>query len=91
MEKHLRYPWCGEDPLYVAYHDNEWGVPERGSRKLFALLLLEGFQAGLSWITVLRKREYYLRGTVLPLRKWLSTVRQRSKSFFPILGSFETV
>ena len=61
METHPRCPWCGGDPLYVAYHDNEWGVPERDSRKLFALLLLEGFQAGLSWITVLRKREHYLK------------------------------
>ena len=51
-----RCPWCGTDPLYVAYHDTEWGVPERDSRALWEMLLLEGFQAGLSWITVLRKR-----------------------------------
>ncbi|PVZ10563.1 MULTISPECIES: DNA-3-methyladenine glycosylase I [unclassified Pseudomonas] len=51
--------WCSEDPLYQAYHDQEWGVPLRDPARLFELLLLEGFQAGLSWITVLRKRERY--------------------------------
>lgn len=54
-----RCPWCGTDPLYTAYHDNEWGVPVRDSDALFELLILEGAQAGLSWITVLRKRENY--------------------------------
>ena len=48
--------WCGDDPLYVAYHDREWGTPLRDERALFELLCLEGFQAGLSWITILRKR-----------------------------------
>lgn len=60
MNCHLpprRCPWCGHDPLYVAYHDQEWGVPERGARSLFAKLLLDGFQAGLSWLTILRRRE----------------------------------
>ncbi|WP_340110433.1 DNA-3-methyladenine glycosylase I [Pikeienuella sp. HZG-20] len=51
-----RCPWCGSDPLYVAYHDEEWGVPERGSRALFEKLILDGFQAGLSWLTILKKR-----------------------------------
>ncbi|MHA6491783.1 DNA-3-methyladenine glycosylase I [Pseudomonas borbori] len=51
--------WCTDDPLYQAYHDQEWGVPLRDPRALFELLLLEGFQAGLSWITVLKKRERY--------------------------------
>ena len=51
--------WCSEDPLYMAYHDQEWGTPLRDAQGLFELLLLEGFQAGLSWITVLRKRERY--------------------------------
>jgi DNA-3-methyladenine glycosylase I len=55
----LRCPWCGTDPLYVAYHDHEWGRPERNPRKLFELLILESFQAGLSWITILRKREAF--------------------------------
>ena len=51
--------WCGEDPLYVAYHDKEWGVPVRDDRRLFEQLILEGAQAGLSWITVLKKRDHY--------------------------------
>jgi DNA-3-methyladenine glycosylase I len=51
--------WCTEDPLYQAYHDQEWGVPQRDPQALFELLLLEGFQAGLSWITVLKKRARY--------------------------------
>lgn len=58
---HLRCPWCGTDPLYVAYHDDEWGVPEHDSRALFEKLLLDGFQAGLAWITILRKRENFRR------------------------------
>ena len=55
----LRCPWAGDDALYIRYHDEEWGRPLRDDRKLFELLLLEGAQAGLSWITVLRKRENY--------------------------------
>lgn len=54
-----RCPWCGTDPLYVDYHDNEWGTPLYDNQKLFEFLILEGAQAGLSWITVLRKRENY--------------------------------
>jgi DNA-3-methyladenine glycosylase I len=54
-----RCPWCGDDPLYTAYHDQEWGVPVRDDRTLFEFLVLEGAQAGLSWITVLRKRAGY--------------------------------
>lgn len=54
-----RCSWATEDPLYIAYHDLEWGVPLRDGRRLFELLLLEGAQAGLSWITILRKREGY--------------------------------
>ncbi len=56
-----RCPWCGEDPLYVAYHDEEWGRASFGRGHLFEMLCLEGQQAGLSWITVLRKREGYRR------------------------------
>ena len=52
-----RCPWPGTDPLYIAYHDEEWGVPERDDRALFEKLVLDGFQAGLAWITILRKRE----------------------------------
>lgn len=54
-----RCPWCGDDPLYVRYHDDEWGIPSRDETHLFEMLCLEGQQAGLSWITVLRKRERY--------------------------------
>ncbi|PXV16334.1 DNA-3-methyladenine glycosylase I, partial [Salmonella enterica subsp. enterica serovar Newport] len=54
-----RCDWVSQDPLYIAYHDNEWGVPETDSRKLFEMICLEGQQAGLSWITVLKKRENY--------------------------------
>lgn len=53
--------WPGTDPLYVAYHDDEWGVPEYDDRALFEKLILDGFQAGLSWITILRKRESFRR------------------------------
>lgn len=52
-------PWPGEDPLYRSYHDEEWGVPERDDRALYEKLMLDGFQAGLSWITILRKRENF--------------------------------
>ena len=61
MRGPVRCPWCGEDPLYVAYHDGEWGVPSRDDRHLFEKIVLEGAQAGLSWITILRKREAYRR------------------------------
>ena len=54
-----RCEWCGEDPVYRAYHDDEWGVPLRDERSLFEQLCLEGQQAGLSWITVLKKRDHY--------------------------------
>src|SRR4051812_11747527 len=54
-----RCSWCGDDPLYLAYHDEEWGVPVHDDRHLFEMLILEGAQAGLSWITILRKREAY--------------------------------
>jgi DNA-3-methyladenine glycosylase I len=56
-----RCVWPGNDPLYIAYHDTEWGVPTHDDRKLFEFLILEGAQAGLSWITILRKRENYRR------------------------------
>lgn len=49
--------WCGDDPLYVSYHDTEWGVPIHGDREMFERLTLEAFQSGLSWITILRRRE----------------------------------
>jgi len=57
----VRCPWCGSDPLYLAYHDQEWGVPLHDEQRLFEMLTLEGAQAGLSWLTILRKREGYRR------------------------------
>ncbi len=54
-----RCEWCGSDPLYVAYHDEEWGVPEYDDRALFEKLILDGAQAGLSWLTILKKRDNY--------------------------------
>jgi len=54
-----RCSWCGTDAIYVDYHDNEWGIPKKDDQELFELLLLEGAQAGLSWITILKKRENY--------------------------------
>jgi len=56
-----RCPWPKTDPLYIAYHDDEWGVPEYDDRALYEKLVLDGFQAGLSWITILRKRENFRR------------------------------
>jgi len=60
MER-VRCGWCRSDPLYVAYHDEEWGVPVHDDRRLFEMLILEGAQAGLSWLTILKKREGYRR------------------------------
>ncbi len=60
-DSRIRCGWCGTDPLYVAYHDQEWGVPAHDDRRLFEMLVLEGAQAGLSWSTILRKREAYRR------------------------------
>ncbi len=62
-----RCRWCGDDPLYVAYHDDEWGVPVHDDRRLFEMLVLEGAQAGLSWLTILRKRE--ASQSIRPLRR----------------------
>ena len=61
MGEPKRCAWAGSDPLYVAYHDEEWGVPQHDERLLFEMLVLEGAQAGLSWLTILRKRESYRR------------------------------
>ncbi|MSR39449.1 MAG: DNA-3-methyladenine glycosylase I [Planctomycetes bacterium] len=59
MAAQKRCPWCGNDPLYETYHDSEWGVPSRDDPHLFEMLTLEGAQAGLSWITILKKRAAY--------------------------------
>jgi DNA-3-methyladenine glycosylase I len=55
----MRCEWCGSDPLYIAYHDDEWGIPVHDDKRLFEMLILEGAQAGLSWLTILKKRENY--------------------------------
>ena len=89
-----RCPWAGANPLYVAYHDDEWGVPVHDDKRLFEFLVLEGAQAGLSWITILRKRQAYRRAfagfdpakvarfdrrTVASLLEDASIVRNRAK------------
>ena len=61
MKKINRCAWAQTDPLYIEYHDNEWGVPLHDDKKLFELLVLEGFQAGLSWITILKKRKNFAK------------------------------
>ena len=61
MDTKIRCEWCGSEPLYVSYHDDEWGVPVHDDRRLFEMLILEGAQAGLSWLTILKKREQYRR------------------------------
>src|SRR5690606_32804480 len=61
MTEVSRCPWSVSDPLYIAYHDEEWGVPKHDDRKLFEMLILEGAQAGLSWITILKRRDTYRR------------------------------
>jgi DNA-3-methyladenine glycosylase I len=61
MAEKKRCAWCTSDPIYVAYHDEEWGVPVHDDRLLFEMLILEGAQAGLSWLTILRRREGYRR------------------------------
>jgi DNA-3-methyladenine glycosylase I len=102
MAEIIRCPWPGEDPLYRAYHDEEWGVPEYDHRALYEKLVLDGFQAGLSWITILRKRENFRRafGSFAPekiarygakdiarLLKDESIIRSRSKIEAAITGA----
>ena len=76
-----RCPWAGDDPLYRAYHDEEWGVPVHDDRTLFEFLILEGAQAGLSWLTILRKRPAYRRAydDFEPARVARYTARRRDK------------
>ena len=69
----VRCDWCGTDPLYVEYHDKEWGVPIKDDDTLFEFLILETFQAGLSWITVLRKRENFRVGNGRARQKFNKT------------------
>jgi DNA-3-methyladenine glycosylase I len=89
-----RCPWPGTDPLYVAYHDDEWGVPERDDRALYEKLVLDGFQAGLSWITILRKQDagivrnrMKIEGAVASARSWLE-IMENGAGFSPFLWEF---
>ena len=59
QDRKRRCGWCSSDPLYIAYHDNEWGRPVTDDKRLYEKLCLEGFQAGLSWLTILKKREAF--------------------------------
>ena len=61
MSDKIRCGWCGADPIYMDYHDQEWGVPVYDSRALFEKLILDGFQAGLSWITILKRRDTFIK------------------------------
>src|SRR5271170_6610298 len=70
-----RCPWPGEDPLYVAYHDTEWGVPDFDDRALYEKLILDGFQAGLSWITILRNRAK-IEGTIAGAKSYLKIIEE---------------
>jgi len=72
-----RCEWSGSDPLYIAYHDEEWGVPAHDDRHLFEMLLLEGAQAGLSWLTILKKRENYRKAFHAFDPKKIATYSQR--------------
>ncbi len=86
-----RCGWVSQDPLYIAYHDKEWGIPETDGKKLFEMICLEGQQAGLSWITVLKKRENYRQTstTLIPFasrrcRKTTLSVCCRMRALFAI-------
>ena len=90
-----RCPWPGEDPLYVAYHDTEWGVPEYDDRALYEKLILDGFQAGLAWITILRKRDNFRAAfegfDPNLIAEWgeAEVLRARTKCSFPEPGEYE--
>ena len=86
-----RCAWGASDPLYIPYHDEEWGVPLHDDRRLFEMLVLEGAQAGLSWLTILRRREAYRRAFDRSTRRqWRATARMRSSACWPTPGSSAT-
>ncbi|MBD3343934.1 MAG: DNA-3-methyladenine glycosylase I [Chitinivibrionales bacterium] len=74
-----RCSWAGDDPVYIDYHDNEWGIPVHDDKKLFEMLILEGFQAGLSWITILKRRENFR--TAFDNWDWNKIARYDTKDF----------
>jgi DNA-3-methyladenine glycosylase I len=81
-----RCPWPGDDPFYMAYHDTEWGVPEYDDRALYEKLILDGFQAGLSWITILRKRAK-IEGTINSAKAYLK-IMEEGAGFSKFLWNF---
>ena len=83
-----RFGWVSQDPLYIQYHDNEWGVAQRDARKLFEMICLEGQQAGLSWITVLKKRENYRQAFHQFDPVQISSACSRTRELFAIAGKF---
>ena len=88
----IRCAWAPEhDPLYVAYHDDEWGVPSHDERHLFEMLVLEGAQAGLSWSTILHKREGYRQAFAgSTSSRWRGSVNATSSGYSPTPGSSGT-
>ena len=80
----VRCFWCSDDPLYIDYHDHEWGVPLHDDRRLFELLCLEGAQAGLSWLTVLKKRDHYRQ--VFDAFDWVAIARYSDADFDRLLA-----
>lgn len=74
-----RCPWCGTEPIYVKYHDEEWGQPIHDDRLLFEFLVLESFQAGLSWLTVLKKRENFRKAFAnFDAKRYRNSIKQNS-------------
>ena len=91
MKEKSRCAWVSDDPLYIDYHDREWGVPERDSRALWEKLILDGFQAGLSWITILRKRENFRRAFAeFDPEKSSASARVTSRASWPTPASYAT-
>jgi DNA-3-methyladenine glycosylase I len=80
----VRCPWAGNDPVYRNYHDNEWGIPVHDDKKLFEMLILEGFQAGLSWITILKRRGHF--GKAFDNWDWNRIARYKSKEIRRLLS-----
>ena len=81
MKKTNRCKWCENHPLNIEYHDKEWGKPLYDDKKIFEFLLLETFQAGLSWITILKKRENFkIALIILTTKKYLSITREKLKN-----------
>ena len=85
-----RCGWVSQDPLYIAYHDKEWGVPETDGKKLFEMICLEGQQAGLSWITVLKKRENYRHAGIIRHRGKIQAIIGNARAFLTMAQNGES-